>query len=187
MSDFGLIDLGRVSEATTAASSFRTRPFEKTIAVDVGASSTKAEISRGGFALPEIAVLPEGIGSFLDDLVVVQTKVVTQTIVAGTAVAVGTAIDVVLAQTNDLPVAVIPGIHQAFAGATMAQVHQQFVDVPEVRDILRTKTSVSDLTADDVASLTTVLEGQGITLGTGSGETVGSAFTAIQAAFTFQG
>ncbi len=117
---------------------------------------------------------------------VVQTKVVTQTIAAGTAVARGTAIDVVLAPTSNLPIDVIPGIHQAFSGLTMAQLHDQFANIAEVRDLVRTRTDPSQLTAGDLESLTTVLQNNNVQVGTGAGETAQSAFTAIQAAFTFQ-
>jgi hypothetical protein len=159
---------------------------ERKVAIDVGASTTKAEITRGGFALPELSILPEIIGSFLDDRIIVRTKVVTQTIAPGTSVAVGTTIDVVLTQTNDLPIAVIPNIHTAFVGNTMAEVHSRFADKAVVRDILRTKGSAADLTADDRAALRTELEAERITIGNAPGQTVDDAFTALQAAFTFQ-
>lgn len=165
---------------------FTSRTAERTVPIDVGASTTKAEITRGGFALPELTVQPELIGSFLDDLVIVQTKVVTQTIAPGTSVAVGTSIDVVLTQTADLPVAVIPGIHVAFEGNTMAQLHTRFAGSAVVRDILRTKTSPEDLTNDDRIALRGVLEAEQVTVGSAPGETVDNAFTALQAAFTFQ-
>ena len=181
MPDFGIINFGEAA----AASSFRKRA-ERTIAIDVEESSTKAEISRGGFAVAEIAVNNAAIASFLDDLTVVQTKVVTQTIAAGVAVARGTAVDIVLAQTGNLPVVVIPGIHQAFSNLTMAQLHNQFAAVPEVRDLVRTKTDASQLTADELTTLTTALQNNNVAVGTGAGETAESAFTAIQAAFTFQ-
>ena len=190
MTEFGIENatlrgLSALRGAATAAA-FRNRALEQTIAVDVGASATKAEISRGGFAVAEIGVLPERIGSFLTDRPIVQTKVVTQTIAPGTAVAAGTTIDVVLTVTRDLPVAVIPGIHEAFSGLTMAQLHDQFATDTRVRDILRTKTDVSDLNTDDIASLTTALQAQNIPVSNDPGQTVASAFTAIQAAFTFQ-
>jgi hypothetical protein len=169
-----------------AASAFRTRLPEQTIPIDVGASVTKADNSRGGFTIPEIPLLPDRIGSFLDDRPVVSTKVVAQTIQPGTAVAVGTTVDIVLTSTRDLPVAVIPGIHQAFAGLTMAQLHDQFAADTRVRDVLRTRGSVADLTTDDVSLLTTVLAQQNVPVSNAPGETVSSAFTALQAAFTFQ-
>jgi hypothetical protein len=185
MSDFGVFgSAGGFREATTGSSFSRFR--EKTVAVDVGASATKAEISRGGFALAEIAVDDERIATFLDDLVVVQTKVVTQTIAPGTAVAQGTAIDVVLARTSDLPVAVIPGVHQAFNNFTMQQLHAQFADVAAVRDLVRTKTDASQLTAAETEALTAALQANNVPIGTAQDETPAAAFTAIQAAFTFQ-
>jgi len=170
-----------------AGLAFRNRPIEQTIAVDVGASTTKAEITRGGFTVAEIPVNAEGITTFLDARPVVETRVVTQSIAPGTAVAIGTAIDVVITPTSDLPVRVVPGIHRAFEDLTMAQLYAQFADEARVRDILRTKSTPAELTSDDIASLTTVLQGKNIQVGTGTGETVASAFTALQAAFTFQG
>ena len=170
-----------------AGAAFFNRASEQTIAIDVGASTTKAEISRGGFAIAEIPVSLEGITTFLDARPVVATKVVTQNIAPGTAVAIGTAIDLVITSTSDLPVAVVPGIHQAFENLTMAQLHDQFAADTRVRDILRTKSTPDELTGDDIASLTTVLQDNNVQIGTGVGETVGSAFTALQAAFTFQG
>ena len=188
MSDFGFIPLRFDPEITASATRFTaSRPTERTVPVDVGASTTKAEISRGGVALPELVIQPEIIGSFLDQLQIVQTKVVTQTIAPGTSVAVGTSIDVVLARTADLPVAVIPNVHVAFQTQTMAQLHDRFADSAVVRDIVRTKTTPAELTADDRTALREVLEAQDVTVGTAPGQTVDNAFTAIQAAFTFQG
>jgi len=184
MSDFGEFTPFRLEAGVHTP--FIARAGERTVPIDVGASTTKAEISRGGFALPELTIQPELIGSFLDDLIIVQTKVVTQTIAPGTSVAVGTSIDVVLTQTNDLPVAVIPNIHVAFEGATMAQLHDQFAESAVVRDILRTKTSAAELTNDDRVALRGALEAEQVTIGSAPGETVDNAFTALQAAFTFQ-
>lgn len=184
MSDFG--EFFPIRAEGLVNTSFANRTAERLVPIDVGASTTKAEISRGGFALPELTVQPELIGSFLDDLTIVQTKVVTQTIAPGTSVAVGTSIDVVLTQTNDLPVAVIPGIHVAFEGDTMAQLHDRFAESAVVRDILRTKTSPAELTNDDRTALRGALEAEQVTVGSAPGETVDNAFTALQAAFTFQ-
>jgi hypothetical protein len=185
MTDFGIEFEPRRGLPTLA--SFRNRPTEQTIAVDVGASVTKAEISRGGFTIPEIPLAPDRLGSFLDDRPIVSTKVVSQTIAPGTAVAVGTSVDIVLTATRDLPVAVIPGIHDAFATLTMAELHDRFAADTRVRDVIRTKATAADLTTDDVALLTTVLQQQNVPVGNAPGETVASAFTALQAAFTFQG
>jgi hypothetical protein len=185
VSDFGIEFEHR--PALPALATFRNRPAEQTIAVDVGASVTKADISRGGFTVPEIPLLPDRIGSFLDDRPIVSTKVVSQTIAPGTSVAVGTSVDIVLTATRDLPVAVIPGVHHAFATLTMAQLHDQFATDTRVRDVIRTKATAADLTTDDVALLTTVLEEQHVQVSNAPGETVAAAFTALQAAFTFQG
>jgi hypothetical protein len=182
----GLIPL-RLDSAFGTTRLATTRFTERTVPIDVGASTTKAEISRGGVALPELAVQAELIGSFLENLQIVQTKVVTQTIAPGTSVAVGTSIDVVLTRTADLPVAVIPDVHVAFRADTMAQLHDRFAGSTVVRDILRTKTTAAELTTDDRAALRSELEAQSVVIGSAPGETVDNAFTALQAAFTFQG
>lgn len=187
MAEFNPTNIAGALQPGLSATAFRTRVAEQTIAVDVGASTTKAEVSRGGFSIAEIPVSEELISSFLDTRPIVQTKVVTQSIAPGTAVAVGTAIDLVITSPTDLPVNVVPGIHQAFANLTMAQLNTQFATDPRVRDILRTRSTPADLTTDDIATLTEVLHTNNVPVSTDPGQTVGAAFTAIQAAFTFQG
>ena len=154
MPDFGIINFGEAA----AASSFRKR-----------ASAPSPSTSRSRRPRPRSRAVASPLprsrsttrrssGRSSTTCIVVQTKVVTQTIAAGVAVARGTAVDIVLAQTGNLPVVVIPGIHQAFANLTMAQLHNQFAAVPEVRDLVRTKTDASQLTADELTTLTTALE-----------------------------
>jgi hypothetical protein len=187
MTEFNIRDVsGALNPALLGATAFRSRVSEQKIAVDVGASTTKAEISRGGFSIAEIPISPEVIGSFLDARPIVATKVVTQSIAPGTAVAVGTAIDLIITSTADLPVRVVPGIHQAFTNLTMAQVNDQFAADPRVKDILRVRSKPADLTTDDVAVLTSVLQSNNVPVSNEANQTVGAAFTAIQAAFTFQ-
>jgi hypothetical protein len=156
-----------------------------TVFVDVTEEATRAEVSRGGFALGEIAVNPDLLSSFLDDLVVVRTKVVSQAVLAGTAVARGTAIDVVLANPSDIPVRVIPGVHPAFEELTMAQLNTQFAGNPAVRDIVRRRTNPEDLTTTERQTLTNALQGANVPVD--QENTVESAFVGIQAAFTFLG
>ena len=147
--------------------------------LDVGASATKAEISRGGFTLPEIAVRPDRIECYLDDRPIVQTKVVTQTIAAGTAVAQGTAIDIVLTRTDDLPVAVIPGIHTAFTNFTMAAAARpSSPQMPAVRDLVRAKTDASQLTAAETATADDRAAANNVPIGVNQDETAAAAFTA---------
>jgi hypothetical protein len=171
------------SAARRAASTELARA--STIFVDVAEEPTRAEVSRGGVPLGEIAVRPEAITSFLDGLAVVQTKVVTQSIVAGTAVARGTAIDISLANTRDLPVAVLPNVHTAFSDLTMAQLNDQWAANATVRDIVKRRTSAEDLTATERTTLTNALQAANVTID--DTNTVDAAFTGIKAAFTFQG
>jgi uncharacterized protein (DUF2384 family) len=157
------------------------------IFVDVSQRPTKAEVSRGGFSVGEINVLPAVLEGVLANRPIVATKVVSQSIVAGTAVARGTAIDVVLTRTDDLPIAVIPGIHQAFASQTVGAVFARFQTDATVKDIIRRRTEPGELTADEQTRLTAVLNTNGVEIGTDATNNLTSAFTALQAAFTFQG
>lgn len=156
-----------------------------TVFVDVAEEPTRAEVTRGGIPVGEIAVNPEIIGSFLDDLVVVQTKVVTQSITPGTAVARGTAIDISLANTRDLPVAVVPNVHVAFQDLTMAQLNDRFAGNAAVRDIVKRRTSAEDLTATERASLTQAFQAADVPIN--DDNPVEAAFAGVKAAFTFQG
>jgi hypothetical protein len=156
-----------------------------TVFVDVAQEPTRADISRGGFALGEVALNPDLVASFLDDLVIVRTKVVSQSILAGTAVARGTAIDVVMANPSNIPVNVIPGVHAAFTELTMAQLNDQFAGNTAVRDIVRHTTSAEDLTTAQRQTLTTALQSASIPVD--EENTVDSAFAGIQAAFQLMG
>lgn len=187
MTEFNIRDVsGALNPALLGAAAFRNRVSEQKVAIDVGASTTKAEISRGGFSIAEIPISAELIGSFLDARPIVATKVVTQGIAPGTAVAVGTAIDLIITATGNLPVRVVPGIHQAFTNLTMAQVNDTFATDPRVKDILRARSKAADLSNDDIAVLSTVLQANNVPVSNDPNQTVGAAFTAIQAAFTFQ-
>lgn len=155
--------------------------------IDVSDRPTIAEVSRGGFSLGEIAMRPEILESVLDARPIVRAKVVSQSIVAGTAVARGTAIDIVITRTDDLPINVVPGIHQAFIDSTVSTVFNRFEGNAAVRDIIRRRTDAGQLTADEQTQLTTALTADGIQIGTESSNNLTSAFTALQAAFTFQG
>ena len=156
-----------------------------TVFVDVADEPTRADISRGGVPVGEILVDPEIVGSFLDDLVVVRTKVVTQSIAPGTAVARGTAIDIELANTRDLPVRVVPGVHTAFQDLTMVQLNDQFASNATVRDIVRRRTSAEDLTGAERETLTTAFQAANVPID--ADNPVDSAFAGVKAAFTFQG
>jgi hypothetical protein len=175
------------SEASSAARRAATELSRSstTVFVDVAEEPTRAEVSRAGVPVGEIAVNAEIIGSFLDDLVVVQTKVVTQSIIPGTAVARGTAIDISLANTHDLPVRVVPGVHTAFENLTMSQLNDQFVGNATVRDIVKRRTSAEDLTAAERTSLTSAFAAANVPID--DDNTVDAAFAGVKAAFTFQG
>jgi hypothetical protein len=156
-----------------------------TVFIDVAEEATRAEISRGGFPLGEVAVRPDLITTFLEDLVLVRTKVVSQAVLPGTAVARGTAIDVVIANPSEIPVRVIPNAHVAFENLTMAQLHGRFAENAAVRDIVRRRTKPDDLTANEKQALTTALQEQDVLID--EENPVEKAFTSIQAAFTFLG
>ena len=111
-------------------------------------SSTSADITRAGVKLPDIAVNPEIVGSFLDDLHPIATHIVSQSIAAGTSVARGTAIDIVLAPGLNLPIGVIEGVHPGLAGFTVEQVSNEFLNA-DVRDILRRRSDAADLTTTE--------------------------------------
>jgi hypothetical protein len=157
----------------------------QTVFVDVSQAATRADISRGGFALGEVAVNPGLLASFLDGLQIVQTKVVSQSIATGTAVARGTTIDIVLANPSTIPVNVVPGVHSAFSDLTMAQLNDRFATNTAIKDIVRTTTSAGDLTTAQRDTLTTALQAANVPID--ADHTVDSAFAGIQAAFTLMG
>ena len=146
----------RVSAAAQSASASAQRA--QTVFVDVAQTATRAEISRGGFALGELAIDPGLIASAIIDFPVFITKVVSQSVLAGVAVARGTAIDLVLANPSNIPVNVVPGVHSAFQGLTMQQLNDRFSANTTIRDIVRQATSADALTTAQRDTLTTALQ-----------------------------
>ena len=155
-----------------------------TVFVEVGQASTSANITRGGVKLPDIAVNPEIVGSFLGDLHPIATHIVSQSIAAGTSVARGTAIDIVLAPGLNLPIGVIEGVHPGLAGFTVEQVSNEFLNA-DVRDILRRRSDAADLTTTERDTLTTTLTQQGIPIADDGTNTLAAAFKGLQGALTF--
>jgi hypothetical protein len=178
----------RAASSAALAAAAAARPVTErtsTVFVDVAEQATRAEISRGGFPLGEVAVRPDLITTFLEDLVIIRTKVVSQAVVPGTAVARGTAIDVIIANPSDIPVRVIPNGHVQFENNTMAQLHERFAGNATIRDIIRRRTSPEDMTAAERETLTTEIQQQDVLID--QQNTIDQAFTSIQAAFTFLG
>jgi hypothetical protein len=194
MSFFFSSDVPRIGASTSAsggaarigaAGALTGAQRASTVFVDVAQTPTKADISRGGFALGEVALNPDLVASFLDDLVVVRTKVVSQSVVPGTAVARGTAVDVVMANPSTLPVNVIPGVHTAFTDLTVAQLNDRFAGNTAIRDIVRHTTDPDQLTTAQRQTLTTALQNADVPID--DENTVDAAFTGIQAAFQLMG
>ncbi len=186
MSDFEILS-NPFSNARGVKATTISRASAAPVFIDVSEKATTAEVTRGGFNLGEIAIRPDILDGILGSRVVVRTKIVSQSIVAGTAVARGTAIDIVLTRTDDLPITIVPGIHEAFADLTVGNVYSQFEQNAAVRDIVKRRTEVSQLTAAEETQLTAALDANGIQIGADATNNLNSAFTALQAAFTFQG
>lgn len=186
MSNFELFT-GPASGLKNVRSAAAARATATPVFVDVSEKATTAQVSRAGFNVGEILVRPDVLDGVLGTRPVVRTKVVSQSIVAGTAVARGTAIDIVITRTDDLPLTIIPGIHEAFTNLTVGALFGQFEQNAVVRDIVKRRTDPSQLTATEQTQLATALEGNGVQIGTDTSNDLTSAFTALQAAFTFQG
>ena len=163
------------------------RPAERTstVFVDVAEQATRAEISRAGFALGEIAVNRELIATFLEDLILIRTKVVSQSVVPGTAVARGTAIDVIIANPHEIPLRVIPNGHVQFENNTMGQLHERFAGNATLREIIRRRRRPEEMTAAERQTFTNEIQQQDVLID--EQNTIDQAFTSIQAAFTFLG
>lgn len=188
MSDFqfvgGVRDASvRAATASAAAAAARAAP----VFIDVSEKATTAAVTRGGFNVGEIGIRPDVLDGILGTRPVVRTKVVSQSIQPGTAVARGTAIDIVITRTDDLPLTIIPGIHQAFANLTVGALYTQFEQNAVVRDIVKRRTDVGQLTAAEQTQLATALDASGVQLGNEATNDLGAAFAGLQAAFTFQG
>jgi hypothetical protein len=179
-------DVGTVERVVGTALSRSSSQLASTVFVEVGDQGVSAQITRGGATLPTVEVRPEVIGSFLDGLHLVPTKVVTQSVPAGSAVVRGTVIDVVVAAVHDLPLEVIAGIHPALAGFTVAQASEAFLSA-DVRDILRRRPDPAELTTAEQGTLTAALNARDISVSEEGSNSLTAAYKGLQAALTFTG
>jgi hypothetical protein len=187
MSNFELFSGFGERAVTAAAARSSASRAAAPVFIDVSEKATIAEVTRGGFNLGEILVRPEVLDGVLGTRPIVRTKVVSQSIVAGTAVARGTAIDIVITRTDDLPLTIVPGIHEAFTNLTVGALFTQFEDNAVVRDIVKRRTDATQLTATEQTQLASALDASGVQIGADATNDLTSAFTGLQAAFTFQG
>ena len=86
-----------------------------------------------------------------------------------------------MANPSTLPVNVIPGVHSAFTGLTMAQLNDQFAGQHGDQGHRPHTTNPDDLTTAQRQTLTTALQNANVPVD--EENTVDSAFAGIQAAF----
>lgn len=175
-----------VSEAPEAVAALAPPPRSSTVFVEVRPSSVAAEVARAGSMLPAVAIDSRIVDSILDRLPPVSTKVVSQSVTPGTAVPRGTAVDLVLARPIDLPGRIIPGIHEALKGRTIADIGQQLIEAqPVVKDIVRRKAQASDLTDAERQTVRTALAQNGVEVTDVPGFDLNAAYTGLQAGYLF--
>ncbi len=161
-------------------------PRSSTVFVEIRPSSVAAEVARAGSMLPAVAIDARIVDSVLDRLTPVATKVVSQSVAPGTAVPRGTAVDLVLARPGDLPGRIIPGIHEAFKVRTIGDIGQQLIEAqPTVKEIIRRKPVVTDLTEAERATVTNALAQSGVELSNVPGLDLAAAYTGLQAGYLF--
>ena len=104
----------------------------------------------------------------------------------GDAVPRGTAVDLVLARPGDLPGRIIPGIHETFKGRSIGDIGLQLIEAqPAVKDIVRRKAAVADLTEAERATVTNALTQSGVEIVQAPGQDLAAAYAGLQAGYLF--
>lgn len=173
-------------KATLAAESLAPPPKSSTVFVEIRPQSLAAEVARAGSLLPAVALDAKIVDSILDRLPPVTTKVVSQSVKPGDAVPRGTAVDLVLARPGDLPGRIIPGIHETFKGRSIGDIGLQLIEAqPAVKDIVRRKAAVADLTEAERATVTNALTQSGVEIVQAPGQDLAAAYAGLQAGYLF--
>jgi len=157
-----------------------------TVFVELGEASQQANIARNGVQVPVLTLNPAVLQTQLGLTTKVVAKVVSQSIQAGVSVAKGTTIDLTLAEPTSLKVSVLQNAFVPLQDSTLDSVFKTVVrDNPQVQSVLARNIASTQLTTSDQATLTSALAQAGAEVGTDPGHTLDSAFSTLQAAFTF--
>jgi hypothetical protein len=171
-------------QASQAAAPVTAQP--STVFVELGAASQQANIARNGVQVPIVNLDPSALQVVLGQTTKVVAKVVTQSIQPGVSVAKGTTIDLVLAEPTSIKVSVLKNGFIPLADSTLDTVFKNVVrDNPQVQSVLARNLASTSLSTADQATLTGALSQAGTPIGTDPGHTIDSAFSTLQAAFTF--
>jgi hypothetical protein len=171
-------------QASQAAAPVTAQP--STVFVELGAASQQANIARNGVAVPVVNLDPSALQVVLGQTTKVVAKVVTQSIQPGVSVAKGTTVDLVLAEPTSIKVSVLQNGFVPLADSTLDTVFKNVVrDNPQVQSVLARNTVATSLSTADQTTLTSALSQAGTPIGTDPGHTIDSAFSTLQAAFTF--
>jgi hypothetical protein len=176
------------AEASSAAAAARAAAAdrERTVFVEIGEAVKSAQIVREGATVPILDLDLDIVEETLAGTTRVVNKVVSQSVAAGSSIPQGTAVDIILAPPRRLPIRIIRDAHVLLADRTMGDVFDDFVkDNPAVRRAVARNQSAETLTETDRAAITTALTNADVQVSDDPGRSVESAFTALQAAFTF--
>lgn len=174
------------TSAAAAASRAAAAERERTVFVEIGEAVKSAQIVREGATVPILDLDLDIVEETLAGTTRVVNKVVSQSVSPGTSVPQGTAVDIILAPPRRLPIRIIRDAHVVLADRTMGEVFDSFVkDNPAVRRAVARNQTAETLTETDRAAITTALQSAEVPVSDEPGRSVESAFTALQAAFTF--
>jgi hypothetical protein len=157
-----------------------------TVFVELGQATKSAQIAREGVGVPVLTVDLQVLQGVLAGTPRIQAKVVTQSIPAGVSVSPGSTVDIVLAEPDRLPAAIIQDAHLELAGFTFGEIHEQYIRNNEaVRRVVARNPTAEALSDADRGVLTAALHAGGVEVTNDPGKTVANAFDVLQAAFTF--
>src|SRR5690606_1617568 len=179
----GATRLGRAERLSATTAALAASP----VFVKVGGLATEVNITRDGGKVPSVALDVGVVADIIGSLPTrPRLKVVRQSVEEGRAVERGATVDLVLAQTADLPGAIVDGIHPGLRDRQLGTVFATFVDPnPDVLRILRTKTDASSLTVDERQMVAGVLNQGGVDVSADDPSDFAAAFTGLQAANLF--
>jgi hypothetical protein len=139
--------------ALTESASLRFSGTETVTFIDISDKPLKAPIVREGKQVPDVAFDPTRLADWIGGTVVVDRplapRVISQSIRPGTRVPRGTTVDLVLASRLNLPMDLLPEIHERFRDRTIDAVVTDFLQDPRVRDIVTRYDDPTTLAGED--------------------------------------
>lgn len=161
------------------------------VVIDLSPQPVQAKVVREGFAVPAVALNPAKANFFIDNLAQIdlrqEPRVVSQSVPVGTKLLPGQAVDLVLAFTRDIPIAIFEQPHRDLKDRALNVLTDGLLQDTTVRQTMLKYTTPAEVPTADKTALVAQFAQQGINVDEASADTgFAAAFNTVRSALAFR-